>query len=28
LLDLARRVALERFATPSGHRSHIPDTPG
>ena len=28
LLDLARRVALERFATPSEHRSHIPDTPG
>ena len=28
LLDLARRVALERIATPSGHRSRIPDTPG
>jgi hypothetical protein len=28
LLDLARRVALERFATPSGQRSRIPDTPG
>jgi hypothetical protein len=28
LLDLARRVAIERIATPSGHRSRIPDTPG
>jgi hypothetical protein len=28
VLDLARRVALERFATPSGHGSRIPDTPG
>jgi hypothetical protein len=28
LLDLARRVAIDRIATPSGHRSRIPDTPG
>ena len=28
VLDLARRVAIERIATPSGHRSRIPDTPG
>ena len=28
LLDLARRVALERAASPSEHRSRMPDTPG
>jgi hypothetical protein len=28
VLDLARRVALERVATPSGHRSRMPDDPG
>ena len=28
LLDLARRVALERVASPSEHRSRMPDTPG
>jgi hypothetical protein len=28
MLDLARRVALERVATPSGHRSRMPETPG
>jgi hypothetical protein len=28
VLDLARRVALERATWPSGHRRRIPDTPG
>ncbi len=28
VLDLARRVALERVTWPSGHRGRIPDTPG
>ncbi len=28
LLDLARRVALERATWPSGHRRRVPDTPG
>jgi hypothetical protein len=28
VLDLARRAALDRAATPSGHRSRMPDTPG
>jgi hypothetical protein len=28
VLDLARRVALERVAWPSGHPARIPDTPG
>jgi hypothetical protein len=28
MLDLARRTALERVATPSGHRSRMPDDPG
>ena len=28
VLDLARRVALERATWPSGHRGRIPDTPG
>jgi hypothetical protein len=28
VLDLARRVAPERVAWPSGHRAPIPDTPG
>jgi hypothetical protein len=28
MLDLARRVALERVATPSGHRSRMPENPG
>jgi hypothetical protein len=28
VLDLARRVARERVAWPSGHRARIPDTPG
>jgi len=25
---MARRVALDRVATPSGHRSRVPDDPG
>jgi hypothetical protein len=28
MLDLARRAALDRVATPSGHRSRMPDDPG
>lgn len=28
VLDMARRLALERVATPSGHRSRIPHDPG
>ncbi len=28
VLDLARRVALERVTWPSGHRARMPDTPG
>jgi hypothetical protein len=28
MLDLARRVALDRVATPSEHRSRMPDDPG
>jgi len=28
LLDLARRVALEHAALPSGHRGRAPDRPG
>ena len=28
VLDLARRVALERATWPSGHRRRVPDTPG
>ena len=28
MLDLARRVALERATWPSGHRRRVPDTPG
>ena len=28
LLDLARRVALDRVTWPSGHRRRMPDTPG
>jgi hypothetical protein len=28
MLDLARRAALERVATPSGHRSRMPENPG
>jgi hypothetical protein len=28
VLDLARRVALERATWPSGHRQRVPDTPG
>jgi hypothetical protein len=28
VLDLARRVALERVTWPSGHRRRMPDTPG
>jgi len=28
MLDMARRLALDRVATPSGHRSRVPDDPG
>jgi hypothetical protein len=28
VLDMARRLALDRVATPSGHRSRVPDDPG
>jgi hypothetical protein len=28
VLDMARRIALDRVATPSGHRSRVPDDPG
>jgi hypothetical protein len=28
MLDLARRAALDRVATPSGHLSRMPDDPG
>ena len=28
VLDMARRRALDRVATPSGHRSRVPDDPG
>jgi hypothetical protein len=28
MLDLARRVALDRTALPSGYRSRMPDDPG
>jgi len=28
MLDLARRVALDRVALPSGHRSRMPENPG
>jgi len=28
MLDLARRTALERVASPSGHRSRMPENPG
>jgi hypothetical protein len=28
MLDLARRVTLDRVALPSGHRSRVPEDPG
>jgi len=28
MLDLARRVTLDRAALPSGYRSRMPDDPG
>jgi len=28
MLDLARRVTLDRVALPSGHRSRVPENPG
>jgi hypothetical protein len=28
MVDLARRVTLDRVALPSGHRSRVPEDPG
>jgi hypothetical protein len=28
MLDLARRVTLDRVSLPSGHRSRVPEDPG